>query len=633
MMTIIEKIIARHSGREKVVPGEIVDVHIDVRLARDFGGANVVKNLVDNNLRIADPAKTWFTFDCNPTGSDQKYAANQQSCRVFAREHKIPVYDLNSGIGTHLAIDQGLALPGDTLVSTDSHANILGAIGCFGQGMGDRDIAAVWSRGAVWFKVPPSVKITLSGKRPEGLYAKDIVLNLLHRFGANTLLGYSVEIDGEEADRLTLDERITISSMATEMGAIALFFTPGEEILTYCYQRSGREFSPVFPDPEARYEKSFTPDLAQFFPALSLPGKPHDVVPIEEAKGKKIDSVFIGSCTNGRLEDLRLVASLLKGRKVAPGVVLKIVPATDEIWNACLEEGLLAIFKASGALVSNAGCAGCASGQVGQNGPGEVTVSTGNRNFAGKQGKGEVYLASPAIAAASAIAGYITTAAEIPGTPALFGTGPAEAAHPVTTKTPADSADKEATGSGTSALSGTSARSSGGEKGKPTLLEGKVWLVMEDNIDTDMIFHNRHLAITELAEMGAHAFGNLKGWEDYASRSEPGDIILTGSNFGAGSSRQQAVDCFRALGNQAIIARSFGAIYERNAINAGFPILTCDDLSPLDLKQRDRVVVDLKKSSLTNLENGITIGLNPFSEVQMQIYQAGDLLKIRRLED
>lgn len=344
-MTIIEKILARHSGREKVVPGEIVDVQIDVRLARDFGGANVVKNLVDNNLRIADPAKTWFTFDCNPTGSDQKYAANQQSCRVFAREHKIPVYDLNSGIGTHLAIDQGLALPGDTLVSTDSHANILGAIGCFGQGMGDRDIAAIWSRGAVWFKVPPSVKITLSGKRPEGLHAKDIVLNLLHRFGANTLLGYSVEIDGEEADRLTLDERITISSMATEMGAIALFFTPGKEIITYCYQRSGREFSPVFPDPEASYQKSFTLDLAEFFPAISLPGKPHDVVPVQEVKGKKIDSAFIGSCTNGRMEDLRLAASLLKGRKVAPGVVLKIVPATDEIWNACLEEGLLAIFK------------------------------------------------------------------------------------------------------------------------------------------------------------------------------------------------------------------------------------------------------------------------------------------------
>lgn len=635
-MTIIEKIIARHSGREKVVPGEIVDVHIDVRLARDFGGANVVKNLVDNGLRIADPAKTWFTFDCNPTGSDQKYAANQQSCRIFAREHQIPVYDLNSGIGTHLAIDLGLAHPGDTLVSTDSHANILGAIGCFGQGMGDRDIAAVWSRGAVWFKVPPSVKITLAGKRPGSLHAKDIVLNLLHRFGANSLLGYAVEIDGDEADRLTLDERITISSMATEMGAIALFFTPNEEILTYCYQRSGREFSPVFADPEASYEKTFTLDLAEFLPALSLPGKPHDVVPVQEVKGRKIDSVFIGSCTNGRMEDLRLAASLLKGRKVAPGVVLKIVPATDEIWNSCLEEGLLAIFKESGALVSNAGCAGCASGQVGQNGPGEVTVSTGNRNFAGKQGKGEVYLASPATAAASAIAGFITTAAEIPEIPALFGTVPKEAAHPGVNPdggNATSSGGTETAASGTSASLESHAGDSGGEKRKPTLLEGKVWLVMEDNIDTDMIFHNRHLAITELADMGAHAFGNLKGFEDYASRSEPGDIILTGSNFGAGSSRQQAVDCFRALGNQAIIAHSFGAIYERNAINAGFPILTCDDFSPLQLKQRDRVLLDLEKSTLKNLENGMEISLNPFSPVQMQIYQAGDLLKIRGLED
>ena len=151
---------------------------------------------------------------------------------------------------------------------------------------------------------------------------------------------------------------------------------------------------------------------------------------------------------------------------------------------------------------------------------------------------------------------------------------------------------------------------------------------MEDNIDTDMIFHNRHLAITELAEMGAHAFGNLKGFEDYASSSEPGDIILTGSNFGAGSSRQQAVDCFRALGNLAIIARSFGAIYERNAINAGFPILTCDDFSPLQLKQRDRVLLNLEKSTLKNLENGMEISMNPFSNVQMQIYQAGDLLKV-----
>ncbi len=188
-MTIIEKILAAHSGKEVVKPGEIVDVMIDVRLARDFGGAGVVKNLQTNNLGIADPGKTFFTFDCNPTGSDQLYAANQQKCRIYAREQHISVYDINAGIGTHLAIDEGLAFPGCTLVSTDSHANILGAIGAFGQGMGDRDIAAAWSRGSVWFKVPESVKIVLAGDRPEHLSAKDIVLNLLQKFGADSLLG------------------------------------------------------------------------------------------------------------------------------------------------------------------------------------------------------------------------------------------------------------------------------------------------------------------------------------------------------------------------------------------------------------------------------------------------------------
>ena len=177
-MTIIEKILARHSGRSKVVPGEIVDVKMDVRLARDFGGASVVKNLEENGLGVDDSSRTYFTFDCNPTGSDQKYAANQHLCRLFARKHQIGVYDIQAGIGTHLAIDEGLALPGDTLVSTDSHANLLGAIGCFGQGMGDRDIAAAWARGSVWFKVPETVKVTLKGSLPKGIFAKDIALKI-----------------------------------------------------------------------------------------------------------------------------------------------------------------------------------------------------------------------------------------------------------------------------------------------------------------------------------------------------------------------------------------------------------------------------------------------------------------------
>ncbi|NOY96910.1 MAG: 3-isopropylmalate dehydratase large subunit [Chlorobi bacterium] len=602
-MTIIEKIIAAHAHQPTISPGEIVDIDIDVRLARDFGGANVVKNLIDNQLTVEDRGKSYFTFDCNPTGSDQKYAANQQTCRLFARANDVKVYDINTGIGTHLAIDQGLITPGRTLVSTDSHANIVGAIGSFGQGMGDRDIAAAWANGKVWFKVPESVKVILNGKRKKGLSAKDIVLNLLKKFGANSLLGYCVELYGDEVDKFSLDERVTIASMATEMGAIAILIPPSKGIINYCAARSGKKVEPVYASAEANYSAVYQIDITAFVPVVSKPGKPHDVVDADEVKGTKIDSAFVGSCTNGRIGDMEVIASLLKGKKVAPGVVLKVVPATDEVWNACLENGWLKIFKDAGALVGNAGCAGCASGQIGQNGPGEVTVSTGNRNFAGKQGKGDIFLASPAVVVASALAGYITTPDDIPEKPSVFEkSGPAKA--------------------------GTDRRRiQKSLKEKPVILEGKVWLIDMDNIDTDMIYHNQHLSVTKIEEMGQYTFGNLKGWEDYAKKSEPGDIVITGKNFGAGSSRQQAVDCFSSLGTQAVIARSFGAIYERNAINAGFPILTYQSLDNLELKNRDLVRIDLVNGIIQNKRNGKSAQISKFSGIQMDIYKKGDLLR------
>jgi len=600
-LTLIEKIISMHSGGHPVKPDDIVDIEIDVRAARDFGGANVVKNLTENGLKVHDPAKTFFTFDCNPTGSDQNYAANQQFCRNFARENNIKIYDVNAGIGTHLVIEEGLAVPGCTIVSTDSHANILGAIGAFGQGMGDQDIAAAWANGKSWFKVPASIKITLNGKRPANVSAKDIVLNMLNKFGANSLLGYSVELYGDEIDKLSLDERITISSMGTEMGAIILLIPPSDAIMQFCEKRSGRKLLKVEADKGAVYEKSYEMNIGDFVPMVSRPGHPEDSININDVRKTKIDSAFIGSCTNGRFEDMKITAEILKGRKVAPGVVLKIVPATDEIWNQCLEAGYIKIFKDAGALVSNAGCAGCAAGQVGQNGPGEITISTGNRNFSGKQGKGKVYLASPAEAAASAVAGYITTPDQIPDVPAEF----------------------KASGSAqTAAVSKTEKTAE-----KSMVFEGKVWLIGKDNIDTDMIFHNRYLTITDIAQMGQYTFDNLEGWKDFAKKAEKGDIVITGKNFGAGSSRQQAVDCFISLGVQIVIAESFGAIYERNAINAAFPILTYTDISSLGLKDRDRVRIELKSGTLTNLENNKTVQIQKFSPVQVEIYNKGGLLK------
>ena len=599
-MTIIEKIIANHSSQETVKPGDIVDVFIDARAARDFGGANVVENILNNGLSVHDATRTFFTFDCNPGGSDQKYAANQHFCRLFARQYDIKVYDIDSGVGTHLAIDKGLAYPGSTFVSTDSHANIMGAIGAFGQGMGDQDIAAAWAKGSVWFKVPESVKLVLKGKRPANVTAKDVVLNLLSIYGANKLLGYSVEIEGDAVEYFTLDERITIASMGTEMGAIIILFSPSEKVLNELEKLSGKRFETIQASPDAKYTFIHEIEIGKFVPMVANPGHPHDDVSVESVKNTKIDSAFLGSCTNGRMEDLRIAAALLKGRKVAPGVVLKIVPTTDAIWREALDEGLIQIFKDAGALVSNAGCAGCAAGQVGQNGPDEITISTGNRNFSGKQGKGSMFLASPAVVTASAIAGYITTPDDIPEIAATF-TKPEIKHRDVVVREKSE---------------------------KPEIIEGRAWVIRKDDIDTDMIFHNRYLTITNIKEMGQYTFDNLKGYEDFAKKAQPNDIIFTTKNFGAGSSRQQAVDCFQSLGVTAIIAESFGAIYERNAINAALPILTYSpgQLEELQLEQDDLVRVNFSTGEISNISKNKSLFINKFYDAQMQIYKNGGLL-------
>jgi 3-isopropylmalate/(R)-2-methylmalate dehydratase large subunit len=598
--TLIEKIISAHSGRP-CKAGDIVDVGIDARIARDFGGANVVKNLETHGLGIDDPKATFFTFDCNPTGSDQRYAANQQKIRLFAEEHGIKVYDIIEGIGTHIAIDEGLIGPGSTMVSTDSHANIVGAIGAFGQGMGDQDIAYAFGRGKVWFKVPPTRRIVIEGKRGAGVSAKDITLALLGKVGASGLLGYAAEVYGDAAEKMNLADRITLASMATEMAGIIIFFTPNAAILKELETLTGKTYRTIAADEDARYEGEIRIDITGLAPEVSLPGNPANVVPLSRVKGTRIHSAFIGSCTDGRYEDMRAAAAVLKGRKVAPGVILKIVPATDRIWRRCLDEGIITTFKKAGALVGNAGCAGCAAGQIGQNGPGEVTVSTGNRNFPGKQGQGKVFLASPEVVAASAVRGFLVAPDEIDA--AITAKAPDE--EPAIKAEPA-------------------AKPPAGDK--PTKVRGRAWVVDRDNIDTDMIYHNRHLAVTDIDEMGGYCFGNLEGFTDFPKKVKPGDIVITGRNFGCGSSRQHAVDCFKSLGVQAVIAKSFGAIYERNAINAGLPIFE-GDVQKLGIENGDMVSISFADGKVTREKTGETADVKPFSGVQMEIYRRGGLLE------
>jgi len=582
--TMIQKIFENHSESEANV-GDIIDVGIDVRVARDFGGANVVKNLEENNLSLDDPKKTFFTFDCNPGGCDQKYAANQHICRLFARRNNVEIFDINRGIGTHIVIDEDIVKPGGTIVSTDSHANILGAYGAFGQGMGDRDIAHAWAHGKVWFKVPPTVKIILNGDPSKSAYPKDVVLKMLQDLGANGLLGFAAEIYGNYVDSLSLDGRITIASMATEMGGIIILFP----------SKNG-----VIADEAAEYERTIEIDIDGLEPMISRPGHPEDVTSVKDVSGAKVDSGFIGSCTNGRMDDMRAVAKILKGKKIAPGRVLKIVPSTDKIWKKCLDEGLIKIFKDAGALVGSAGCAGCAAGQIGQTGPGEVAVSSGNRNFVGKQGRGDIYLASPATVAASLVAGFVTTEDAIPEKP----------------ETVAISSVKSSL---------TKIRKESVES--PIKAEGRVWVIGKDNIDTDMIFHNRYLSITDINEMGQYTFDNLEGYENFAKEAKKGDILIVGKNFGCGSSRQQAVDCFKSLGISVIIAESFGAIYERNAINSAMPILVAADITE-KIDDKDELSVDFTTGKIIDKAQGKTYHAKPFSKSQLEIYRKGGLLKI-----
>ncbi|HOW51300.1 MAG TPA: aconitase family protein [bacterium] len=393
-LTVVEKIFKNHliDPKEEVKPGNIVWISIDWRTARDFGGANVVNNL-EKSFKpplIHDKKKTMFTFDCNAPANTIPYAVNQHRCRIFARKEGLDVHDVDAGIGSHILIDH-YAKPGMIAVGTDSHFNIMGAISCFGQGMGDIDIAYIMKTGRTWFEVPESIKVTFKGKRRPNIAAKDIVLFLLKKFGSSGLLGTSVELYGPEIEKLTIDERITVASMGTEMGVITLLM-PVTEITA---------------DADAHYrevhELSFD-DITE--PLVAAPPYPHNIKTISEVAGKKVDTVFIGSCTNGRISDFAKVAALVKGKKIQ--TVGYIVPATREIYGKMLADGIVQTLFDAGFLVSNPGCGGCAAGQIGMTGKGEVMVSTSNRNFAGKQGDGEIYLASPETAARAALTGELS---------------------------------------------------------------------------------------------------------------------------------------------------------------------------------------------------------------------------------
>ena len=404
MPTIVEKILQEHS-EEKVEPGKIVWIDLDIITAREFGGPNVVKHLKENfsGNYVAKPESTFFTFDLSVPAKTLKYALAQNICRKFAKEVGIKVFDINQGIGTHVLIDRGVVKPGMTAVGTDSHYNILGAMGVFGQGMGDKDIAFAFKTGKTWFEVPETMKVIVEGKYNFPTVARDLTFAVMRELGPAGALGRSIEYYGDAISSLSIDGRITLASQTTEMGGI-IGFTPMDEKLKSFYESKGMNFKAIKADKEAEYVEEIHIDVNNLEPLMASPPNPCNVHPVSEYEGMEIDGAFIGSCTNGRYEDLVAAAKILKGKKLK--VPLTITPTTREIWLRLMKEGIWEIFAEAGAVLTNPGCGGCAEGMPGLIGD-EVYLSTTNRNYPGKQGPGKLYLVSPVIAAASAVEGKV----------------------------------------------------------------------------------------------------------------------------------------------------------------------------------------------------------------------------------
>jgi len=412
--TLIQKIFASHTTPgASVAPGDIIWLDLDVRTARDFGGANVVKNYREHygDAPVADPARTFFTFDLVVPPSNIPYANNQQLCREWARTQGVRVFDVNAGIGSHVAIEEGLVQPGNTFVGTDSHLNILGAVGAFGQGMGDQDIAFAFKTGRTWFEVPPTMKVIIEGELRPPCTARDLTLAVMRELGSSGALGRAIEFYGPTIDALDLAGRITLASQVTEMGGIIGFpiSESANDESRIMNHESRITNPPLLPDPDADYIETIEIDISDLSPLIACPPSPTNVKPVREVAGRRIDSVFLGSCTNGRFEDFAAVAEIVSGKSIAPHVMATVVPATRRVYAQMLASGVLQTLFDAGFIISTPGCGGCASGHLGMTGKGEVQVSTSNRNFPGKQGAGETYLASPVTAAWCALEGEIAT--------------------------------------------------------------------------------------------------------------------------------------------------------------------------------------------------------------------------------
>ena len=416
-MNLTEKILAAHCGKKKVVPGEFINVQTDLILSNDITAPIAIKEFRKIGVKkVFNPKKVVMVADHFVPNKDITSAEQSKFMRDFAYEQGILYYDVGQmGIEHCLLPEKGLVLPGDVVIGADSHTCTYGAVGAFATGMGSTDIAAAMATGDIWMKVPPTIKFVYKGKLRKWVGGKDLILYTIGQIGVDGALYAAMEFTGEAIDNLSMDGRFTMANMAIEAGGKAGIFHVDKKTLAYVNARANRPYKAYEPDEDAEYAQVIEYDVSKMEPQVSLPHLPSNTKPVSQVGKIDIDQSVIGSCTNGRISDLRIAAEILKGKKVHPRVRTIVIPGTQQIYLDALHEGLIETFINAGAVVSTSTCGPCLGGYMGILAAGEKSISTTNRNFVGRMGspKSEVYLANPAVAAASAITGKISSPEEV----------------------------------------------------------------------------------------------------------------------------------------------------------------------------------------------------------------------------
>jgi homoaconitate hydratase len=581
--TIVEKIAQAHLAEGPDRPlrtGDFVSIRPFHVMTHDNTSAVMSKFKAIGVKKVHDPRQLVFALDHDIQNQDE---ANQKKYRVieaFAKEHGVDFYPAGSGIGHQIIVERGYAIPGSFVVASDSHSNMYGAIGAIGTPIVRTDAAAVWATGEFWWQVPRSIEVVLQGKLPEGATGKDVIITLCGLYNHDEALNAAVEFKGSGVASLSMDARFSISNMSTEWGPLVGWFPVDEITINYLravHQRlkaQGVERftekqiedwskSPPRPDGDASYAARIVLDLSQVTPHVSGPDTVQAMQSLAEIENKKvaIQKAYLLSCVNSRLEDLEAAANVLKGKKVAPGVQFYLGAASAWVQQEAEKRGIWKTLLDAGANPLPAGCGPCIGLGVGLLGKGEIGISATNRNFKGRMGSrdAQCYLASPEVVAASAVAGYIT------------------GAHKFAASTPSRTYQEFESGAAAEKVTIL--------PGFPERVKGRLVFVPNDNVNTDAIYGKDYTYRDDMSrEMMARIV--MENYDpQFASRTQAGDVIVSGFNFGTGSSREQAVTCLKAKGIPLVIAASFSQTYLRNAYNNGF---LCVEVPELVKKLREQ---------------------------------------------